>query len=509
MLKKIRVFVSLLFFIPLLYLFLDFRNNVPFDSIRNLLYLQFVPSLLKFIALPVLGAAGFIIILLLTALFGRIYCSSVCPLGILQDVISFVSRKLRRKKKRYKYAAPNNKLRYSLLLLAAAGIASGSLLLVYLLDPYSNFGRIVSTLLRPGYIGANNLASLILENFNVYSLYPVEFKGIDIITFLFPLAFLGLIIWMAYSRGRLFCNTLCPVGTLLGIASRYSFFKIRINEELCSSCRSCERACKAECINVSSKTIDSSRCVSCFNCIGSCPTKGVEYSLSGRKTAESVSETKRDFIKNSFFYFTGLSLSQVKVTPKKESRIPVVRKCPVTPPGSLSLEHFHDNCTACHLCVTSCPSQVLQPSFLEYGFTGMLQPKMDYLKSFCNFNCVICSEVCPTGAIRKITMEEKKLIQPGKVNFIKKNCIVETEGTECGACSEHCPTKAVKMVPYKNLKLPEIDQKICVGCGACEYACPVKPYKAIYVDGNPIHQKAQKPVIEKIEQVDPEEDFPF
>ena len=116
---------------------------------------------------------------------------------------------------------------------------------------------------------------------------------------------------------------------------------------------------------------------------------------------------------------------------------------------------------------------------------------MDFNSSFCNADCIICGEVCPTGAIRGFTLKEKKYIQTGRVQFIKENCIVETEGTECGACSEHCPTKAVNMVPYKKLHLPEIDNQYCVGCGACEYACPVKPYKAIYVDGNSVHQRAK------------------
>jgi len=135
---------------------------------------------------------------------------------------------------------------------------------------------------------------------------------------------------------------------------------------------------------------------------------------------------------------------------------------------------------------------------------------MDYFASFCNFECVICSEVCPTGAILTIDLEEKKTIQLGKTNFIKENCIVYTDETTCGACSEHCPSKAVDMVFYKDkLTIPEITQEICVGCGACEYACPTTP-KSIYVDGNPIHQVAEKPKEEDIlKEVDPEEDFPF
>ena len=134
---------------------------------------------------------------------------------------------------------------------------------------------------------------------------------------------------------------------------------------------------------------------------------------------------------------------------------------------------------------------------------------MDYHKGFCNYECIRCIEVCPSGALLPLTPEAKKLTQIGKVNFIKENCIVETEKTDCGACSEHCPTKAVQMVPYTgNLVIPEINNEICVGCGACEYACPTKPYKAIFVDGNPVHQDAKKPEEEEL-QVQELEEFPF
>lgn len=139
-----------------------------------------------------------------------------------------------------------------------------------------------------------------------------------------------------------------------------------------------------------------------------------------------------------------------------------------------------------------------------------MQPVFNYKYSYCNFECTVCAEVCPTGALQQISLQEKKTLQLGKAHFEKRNCIVETEGTDCGACSEHCPTKAVQMVPYKNVRIPEVTDKYCIGCGACEYACPVKPYKAIYVEGNKIHAKAElnQNKDAKVKQAVPEE-FPF
>jgi NAD-dependent dihydropyrimidine dehydrogenase PreA subunit len=146
---------------------------------------------------------------------------------------------------------------------------------------------------------------------------------------------------------------------------------------------------------------------------------------------------------------------------------------------------------------------------LQYGVKGMMQPVMDYHKSFCTYNCTVCTEICPTNALRPLILEAKKLTQIGKVNFIKDNCIVKTEKTACGACSESCPTKAVYMVPYEgNLLIPETNVEICIGCGHCEFACPTTPYKAIFVDGNPVHEAAKKPVNVESEKEIPVE-FPF
>jgi len=168
------------------------------------------------------------------------------------------------------------------------------------------------------------------------------------------------------------------------------------------------------------------------------------------------------------------------------------REHPLSPPGSQSAEHLLKHCTACHLCVTKCPSRVLKPAFMDYGLGGMMQPKMDFGHGFCNFDCTVCSEVCPNGALLPLTKEEKHKLQMGRVVFVRENCIVNTDETSCGACSEHCPTQAVTMIPYKNgLTIPSVNPDICVGCGGCEYVCPVRPFRAIYIEGNPVHQEAK------------------
>jgi len=534
-LKKIRVAVSFIFFMLTLSLFLDYRNIFPSTIYSIILFLQFIPSFIKFLSLAGIGAVGFIAVLLLTLFSGRVYCSSICPLGTFQDVISYLSRKLKKKKKKrefLRYEKGKSWWRYSFLALAIIPFFGGTIFFVNLLDPYSSFGKMSAHLFRHLLIAANNSIAFLLEKMNLYIVYPFEFKGVDIFSFSLAVTIFLVVAYLSFTKGRMYCNTVCPVGTLLGLVSKFAFIKIAIDESKCKACGICERVCKSNCIDKVNKTVEFDRCVACFNCFDVCPTDGMkfEYGFTSIKNVKQKTETtlsselsqhdegvihsKRNFLFNTFVYvvgLTGISLSQIKIIPKKASKVAIFRKNPVTPPGSKSRINFAQNCTSCHLCVSVCPTQVLQPAYLEYGLLGMFQPRMDYQTGFCNFECKLCGEVCPTGAISKSSLPEKKLTQLGKVKFVKDNCIVNTENTDCGACSEHCPTKAVNMVPYKNkLVIPEVKDEFCIGCGACEFACPTKPYKAIYVEGNPTHLTAKINKEKRIEQkVDYKEEFPF
>jgi ferredoxin len=304
---------------------------------------------------------------------------------------------------------------------------------------------------------------------------------------------------------------------LLGQISKFALFRIQIDKQHCNRCGRCATSCKAECIDSLSHTVDASRCVSCFNCIGTCPSNGIEYKPIEKDRIVSASQKQTDRSRRALFGGSAafLGLTDLGFIPGvlekgKPSTVPEKKKNPVCPPGSINIEIYNKTCTACHLCVSLCPTQVLKPSVLEYGLSGFLQPMLDYHASFCNFDCRLCGQVCPTGAILPLLAEEKKLLQLGKSVFVRENCIVFTRKTACGACSEHCPSKAVHMVPYEGrLRIPEVNQDICVGCGACEYACPTKPYKAIYVDGHRIHRKAKKPKENKLEVRKSTEDFPF
>jgi ferredoxin-type protein NapF len=523
-LKWARLIIALAFFLLTTLLFTGIKGVLSYLDTGTILYLQFVPSLLKFLLTFGLASLGFAVVLVLTSLFGRLYCSAICPLGILQDFISRIG-KLFRKRKKYKYSKPHNLLRNILLAVSVIAGVSGFIGIVNILDPYSVFGKIGTGIFRPVALWINNLASGILESMNIYAVSLIDQPPVSY-SIVFPVIVIIVLIIMAGRFGRLYCNTLCPVGTLLGWISKISLFKIKINTTSCTKCGKCSFACKSQCINIKDLSVDHSRCVSCFNCLAECRDNAISFGT-GRKNSPVIKEVKpeTDLGKRAFIATSvaGILLSgglkslyasdNTKPKNKKPTTVPIRKTTVASPPGSLSIAHFTSVCTGCQLCVGHCPTGVLQPSTNEFGITGFMQVFMDNSSQYCNYECVKCSEVCPTGAILPILVDAKKLTQIGKVTFIKDNCVVYTEETACGSCSEHCPTQAVKMVPYKgNITIPEIDNTYCVGCGACEHACPVRPYKAIYVDGNLIHQIAKEPVKKKLEEpqkTEKTEEFPF
>ena len=489
MLKKIRIVLAVILGGLLTFYFLDFAGILP-SGMHALAHIQVVPALMA-------GMFGILAaLLILTFVFGRIYCSVICPMGIFQDVVSWISKQVNRKQ-RYGFSRERKILRYGVLAAVIVAFFLGGTVLLSLLDPYSAFGRMVVNVFRPVYMEGNNLLAWVFNSFGNYTFYHTEVFVMSMFALIAGLLTFVIIGFLAWKYGRTWCNTMCPVGTVLGCASRYSLWKVRIDAEACGSCGLCERKCKASCIDSKSKKIDYSRCVDCYNCLTTCHRHAMKYSPVWKKNQIKESDTtdasKRQFVATLAALTVAAPVkAMAEGVAVAKSNTSWHREYPLSPPGSQNAEHLLKHCTACHLCVTKCPSRVLKPAFMDYGLGGVMQPKMDFEHGFCNFDCTVCADICPNGALLPLTKEEKHKLQMGRVVFVVENCIVNTDGTSCGACSEHCPTQAVSMVPYKNgLTIPSVNPDICVGCGGCEYVCPVRPFRAIYIEGNPVHQQAQ------------------
>ena len=488
----------MVFFICITLLFLDFTGTLH-GWLGWMAKLQFLPAVLA------LNVGVVVLLVALTWLFGRVYCSVICPLGVFQDVVSWLSGKRKKKKYRFSYTPEKRWLRYGVFVLFVVALIAGVGSFVALLAPYSAYGRMVQNLFAPLYGWANNVLAYAAERAESYAFYETEVWMRSLPTFVVAALTLVLLVVLAWRGGRTYCNSVCPVGTLLGFLSRFAWFRPVIDTEKCTSCRLCERKCKASCIDVASYTVDYSRCVACMDCVDTCRHGAVKYvhaKPAGAVMAAADKDGNRpaDAMRRSFLTGAGVAvgMAAMKAQEKKvDGGLAVIldkkaprRATPIVPPGAQSLRHMAQHCTACQLCVSVCPTGVLRPST---DLKTLMQPESSYERGYCRPECTKCSEVCPAGAILKITPADKSAIQIGHAVWVKENCIPLTDGVECGNCARHCPTEAITMVlsnpaDDRSPKIPVVDTERCIGCGACENLCPSRPFSAIYVEGHERHR---------------------
>lgn len=430
------------------------------------------------------------------------YCSVICPLGVFQDVVSWFSGRRKKKKYRFSYSPAVSWLRYGVLGLFIIAMIAGIGSVVALLAPYSSYGRIVSNLFAPVYQWGNNVLAYFAERSDSYAFYETSVWLKSLPTFIIAAGTFVVLVVLAWRNGRTYCNTICPVGTVLGFFSRYSLFRPEIDAEKCTNCSLCSRKCKAACINYKDHRIDYSRCVTCMDCIDSCKHGAISYKYRfGKKEIKETSETgNTNNARRSFLTGMGLVLvsSAVKAQEKKvdgglavilDKKVPA-RMTPLVPPGAKGLRNMRTHCTGCQLCVSVCPNQVLRPST---KLETLMQPEMSYERGYCRPECTKCSEVCPAGAILKLTPADKSATQIGHAVWVEKNCVPLRDKVACGNCARHCPTGAITMVPSDaddadSLKIPVVNVERCIGCGACENLCPARPFSAIYVEGHEQHR---------------------
>ena len=490
MLKRIRTILAAVVFILITLLFLDFTGTAH-HWLSWMAKVQFLPAVLA------LNVSVVVMLIVLTLIFGRIYCSVICPLGVFQDILA----RFHRKKNKYGYSKEVRWLRYPVLVVFVIALVAGVGSFFQLLAPYSSYGRIATMIFQPLWMLGNNVLAVIAERADSYAFYSVDVWMKSLPVFIIALVTLVVLFVLAWRGGRTYCNTICPVGTTLSFFSRFSLLKICFDADKCKNCSMCSRNCKAACIDYKTHTVDYSRCVVCGNCISNCKFGALKYSRRTSRTSPASSSSSVDTSKRSFLLASAM-VAGAAMAQKKEKlmdgglaelddKVAPERQTPLTPPGSLSFQHFAQRCTGCQLCVSECPNHVLRPSG---DLMHLMLPEMSYEHGYCRPECTRCSEVCPAGAIKVVDKPEKSSVQIGHAVWIKKNCVVLTDEVECGNCARHCPSGAIEMVPLdpdneESPMIPAINEAACIGCGACEYVCPSRPFSAIYVEGHEVHKK--------------------
>jgi len=492
---KLRKTSQLIF----LFIFLFFFFNTKYTGLDELplkvaIFLQLDPliSFSTFLSERDLSAlvSLSLIIVFISIILGRIFCGWVCPFGTIHDI---TSKLVKRRKD-----PPNNRYKwkyYILILLLICSIFA--LNLSGILDPISILIRSMSICISP--------MLDFFTNFFADSLYATEVEFIQKIVdysfsfmkkiFLnfnqqhfinsgFILLMFIVLLFLNKISNRFFCKNLCPLGALLGCFSRYSFLRRNLLET-CNSCGKCLDNCK---MTIEDETKWArSECLVCLRCREACPSKSIEFTLSlPSKKDQGIDLQRRKVLVNSVFGL--LLVGGIRLNPD-ENRLISKR---IRPPGSVEEPEFKRRCVKCGECMRVCLTNVLQPAFLETGIEGLWTPMMDFDSAYCEYYCTLCTQVCPSNAIEKLSMSEKTKKVIGLAYIDPARCIPYRDSKNCIVCEEFCPTspkaiyfeKVQKYTREGNLKevmLPKIDYSKCIGCGICEFKCPVYGKKAIYV----------------------------
>jgi polyferredoxin len=481
-LQNIRRIYSVFFF--LLFLFLlgitDFRNMKGYE-VSFFLEMDPLVSLTSFLTSWTVykGLTLSLIIIVATLLFGRFFCSWICPMGILNQWVSNLFNK-RRPVDDYRMNAYYRiyQLKYYILTLLIVLALFGSLQ-IGLFDPIVLITRSFVISIYP---------ALYYWSGGLYLKQPLFHGGIFI-----ALLFLSLLIANRFLT-RFSCRVLCPLGALLGVLSSRSLLRIWRDVDKCNDCKKCLRFCHGGCDPHSSLRM--SECHVCMNCIEDCPEGAIHYGLPNESSSVQlpVDINRRRLVETVVAGIVLFPAMRSVVNAQTDPQHRVIR-----PPGSLAEGEFLRRCIKCGECMRVCPTNVIQPSLLEAGFEGLWTPILMNKIGYCEFNCVLCGQVCPTGAIVSLTVEKKvgkkPFLKPVKIGiafYDRGRCLPWAMNTECIVCEEVCPTspKAIWFQTVENklrngktklLKLPHLDPKLCVGCGICENKCPVHDHPAIRV----------------------------
>jgi polyferredoxin len=452
-----------------------------------------------------------------TLFLGRFFCGWMCPMGTINHMLASVkSGKLRGmariESNRYR---PSQRWKYLILVVFLASAALGSLQLG-LLDPISLLTRSLTLLVFPAW-------NVLTQDIYTWSLHtnggafdvlltPLAWLSHALLirskvvlfeqTGLVLLLFIAILVANRYVT-RYWCRMLCPLGALLGVLSKTSILGLEKTPSMCSGCNRCALHCQGGDNPEPGTTWHQSECHLCMNCVASCPEAGIAFRFfPGREeTTQTVNMTRRSVLLSTGAGLAAVPLLRTAVHPDATPHPELVR-----PPGSIPERDFLARCIRCGECMNVCPNNALHPTLLQAGMEGIWSPMLMPRIGYCEPTCVLCSQVCPTGAIDEITEQEKSWVPPavqsdeerrpplriGTAFYDFGRCLPWAMAKECIVCEEWCPTtpKAIyfemaevtdREGNYHWLKRPHVDPALCVGCGACTYACPVKGAPAIYV----------------------------
>jgi len=455
-----------------------------------------------------------LVILLPTLFLGRFFCGWICPMGTLQHFVGSRQSEAKRGKKRIESNRYKRwqTVKYVVLIAGLVAAFFGSAVIGWL-DPFSLLVRSFGLSLLPAFNYAVHALLNPLEHSKIAIIkstggilhailqatvldlrQPQFFQGIS-------LGILFLAILAASLRvTRFWCRAICPLGALLGAVSRWSILGLHKDPETCNNCNRCELNCQGGDDPIGGALWRKSECHMCMNCVGSCPEHSLTFRIfRNEKEVASPDLGRRRTLTGLAAGAAAVPLMRATAGIGKSRHERLLR-----PPGALDESEFLSRCIRCGECMKVCPNTALQPTFEEAGLAGLWSPTLVPRIGYCEPSCVLCSEVCPTGAIWQITPKEKGWVvgvgagqqnQPirlGTAFYDRSRCLPWAMATDCIVCEEWCPVspKAIYVQEaqvidsegnVKTLKQPRIDPSRCVGCGACEYACPLQEHPAVYV----------------------------
>jgi MauM/NapG family ferredoxin protein len=490
--KRVRIISQILFY--LLFLFLLINTTYPlnikwvdfFLTLSPLLCLTTSIACGKFLLVEFLPA---LIVIIITIILGRVFCGWVCPFGTTLDITDKLF-------KRHKIQTKTNIscIKYYILILVLI-VGLFGINISGWLDPLSLVTRTYSMVILP-YLSF--LIRAVFDSiyflfpflrrysepiYNVFKEYLIGYEqSIFIGHLLICMIFVAIVLCGILNR-RYWCQNLCPLGAILTILSFKTPLK-RIVDKSCVDCSSCIGICKMSAIVVEDKSTFRGECIRCFNCQNRCSSGAIKFKfkLFNGSTTATKTISRRGFL---ISLVSGLTLfPALKLKAKKYN--PLL----IRPPGALVEDRFLSMCLRCGECMKVCPTNGLQPALLDSGLEGLWTPKLVPRIGYCEYNCILCIQVCPSGAIKKISLQEKKKTIIGIAVIDKNLCLPYAKNTECLVCEEMCPTptKAIKFkkvtIGKKTILRPIVLEKECIGCGICEYKCPLEAKAGIIIIRN-------------------------